>query len=178
MFNVNKGLDIGVGASQANKPWTGLVVNTELFILLPEGRAKVFIRKNLVWPGVRSLRLSKNGDAVTPLAEPTFCFSCIQFANVGKGGSPTFIFFPSRDSCNGLWEGDKELINAWTCIIGNKNNYQRWLYRDLRSDWSRVVSLSIYSRREGLLQDYFNLWRLCTRPRAKYGKRRVQYENN
>ena len=78
-----------------------------------------------------------------------------------------FYFFPSRDSCNGLWEGDKELINAWTCIIGNKNNYQRWLYRDLRSDCSRVVSLSIYSLREGLLQDYFNLWRLCTRPRAK-----------
>ena len=52
MFNVNKGLDIGVGASQANKPRTGLVVNTELFILLQEGRAKVFIRTNLVWPGV------------------------------------------------------------------------------------------------------------------------------
>lgn len=48
------------------------------------------------WPSVWPLRLSKNGDAVTILAEPTFYFSCIQIANVGKGGSPILIFFPRK----------------------------------------------------------------------------------
>ena len=52
----------------------------------PAGRAKVFIWRK-VGPARRVTLPSKKGDParrVTLPAEPTFCFSCKRFANIGR----------------------------------------------------------------------------------------------